>query len=79
MPAMHVILNVLRPGSLILICTNLRWLIDEAAVQFHEFWQLETVYLTPVTHGSRLPLTRFEKKYLERGETCYEMQLRVPD
>lgn len=78
MPAMHAILDVLQPGSPITFCTNLRWLVDEAAVQFHRGWKLELVSLEPIQQHSRTPLTRFEKKYLERGETCFELQLRVP-
>ncbi len=78
MPAMHTILNVLQPNSSITFCTNLRWLVDEAAAQFNKGWGLEIVSLEAVEQGSRAPLTRFEKKYLERGETCFELKLRVP-
>ena len=79
MPAMHAILNVMQPGSLISLCTNLRWLIDEAAIQVQQGWKLDLVAFETIQLGSRAPLTRFEKKYLERGETCFELQLRVPD
>jgi len=78
MPAMHAILNVLKPGSAITFCTNLRWLADEAATQFDRGWQLDLVSFTSIRQNARAPLTRFEKKYLERGETCFELQLRVP-
>lgn len=77
MPAMHSILNALKPGSELLFCTNLEWLVEEAAVQFSEGWGLKLESVQPVSPGSRAPLTRFEKKYLERGETCFDLRLRV--
>lgn len=79
MPAMHSILSVLQPGSAILFCTNLRWLADEAAAQFQYGWMLDLISFKSIRQNSREPLTRFEKKYLERGETCFELQLSVPD
>lgn len=78
MPAMHAILNVLQPGSLITLCTNLRWLAEEASAQFQNGWKLDLDSFETIQQGARAPLTRFEKKYLERGETCYELQLRIP-
>jgi tRNA (guanine-N7-)-methyltransferase len=78
MPAMHAILNVMQPGSVVTLCTNLRWLVDEAAAQFQRGWKLDLVSFETIQLGSRAPLTRFEKKYLQRGEMCFELQLRVP-
>ncbi|MCR9260467.1 MAG: hypothetical protein NXH95_12135 [Pseudomonadaceae bacterium] len=79
MPAMHAILKVLQPGSSITFCTNLRWLVDEAAAQFDKGWHLDLISLGSIQQNSRAPLTRFEKKYLARGETCFELQLRLPE
>ena len=78
MPAMHVILSKLKPGSPILFCTNLGWLVDEAAAQFSNGWNLELESVQDVQLGARPPLTLFEKKYLERGETCFDLKLRMP-
>lgn len=78
MPAMHSILRALKPGGEILFCTNLKWLVDEAAAQFSEGWKLELQSVEEVQLGVRPPLTLFEKKYLERGETCFDLKLRAP-
>ena len=78
MPAMHSILRVLKPGAEVRMCTNLKWLIDEAATQFIEGWHLEFDALEEVHSTSRPPLTLFEKKYLERGERCFDLTLRTP-
>lgn len=78
MPAMHAILDILKPEGEVLFCTNLRWLVDEAAAQFSEGWKLELESVEEVEQGARPPLTLFEKKYLERGETCFDLKLRVP-
>lgn len=78
MPAMHSILRALKPGADLLFCTNLKWLVDEAAVQFSEGWGLGLGSVDEVRLGTRPPLTLFEKKYLERGETCFDLKLRVP-
>lgn len=77
MPAMHRILDVLKPGAELLFCTNLEWLVDEAQVQFTQGWGLELESLQPVTLQTRSGRTRFEKKYLERGQTCFDLKLRV--
>ena len=78
MPAMHSILRSLKPGAQLRFCTNLKWLVDEAAAQFSEGWQLELCVLDEVRSTTRAPLTLFEKKYLERGELCFDLTLRVP-
>ena len=77
MPAMHSILRTLKPGGSLMFCTNLRWLVEEAAAQFVGGWGLELVSLEQVSQGDRLPLTRFEKKYLERGQPCFELKLQM--
>jgi tRNA (guanine-N7-)-methyltransferase len=77
MPAMHSILRALKPASQVLFCTNLKWLVDEATAQFSEGWKLELESVEEVQLGARSPLTLFEKKYLERGETCFDLRLRV--
>jgi len=78
MPAMHSILRSLKPGGEVQLCTNLKWLADEAAAQFVEGWNLELHAIEEVHPTTRPPLTLFEKKYLERGERCFEVKLRTP-
>lgn len=78
MPAMHSILRALKPGAEVLFCTNLKWLVDEAAAQFSAGWNLDLESVDEVQLGARPPLTLFEKKYLERGETCFDLKLRMP-
>lgn len=78
MPAMHSILRALKPNGELRFCTNLKWLLDEAAAQFSQGWNLELCGIQEVRLGSRLPLTLFEKKYLERGEICFDLRLQKP-
>ncbi len=78
MPAMHSILRALKPGGEILFCTNLKWLVDEAAAQFSGGWGLDLTSVEEVRLGARSSLTLFEKKYLERGEICFDLKLRLP-
>ena len=78
MPGMQPILRALKPGASLVFCTNLRWLVDEAAEQFSDGWKLSFESLNTIAPGSREPLTLFEKKYLAKGQMCFDLRLRVP-
>jgi len=65
----------LAPGGTITLATNIESYMEEAREYADKVWKLElkqTRTLNSVTKSAGLPRTHFEKKYLERGETCYD-------
>jgi tRNA G46 methylase TrmB len=79
MPFMQRLLETLAPTGQLTLATNERAYFDEALHYAAEYWKLEveatrTISATNVPAG--FPRTHFEKKYLLRGETCYELVVR---
>jgi tRNA (guanine-N7-)-methyltransferase len=72
MPFMHKVLEVLKPGGKITLATNESFYRDEALDYFLHTWMLklesEEILSKDFPHR-----THFEKKYLERNETCYNL------
>ena len=73
MPFFGYMIDCLKPGGRIIIRTNEKFYADEATYFLEKEWKLETG-VTKI-FPSILPShkTLFEKKYLERGQTCYEI------
>lgn len=69
------LVSTLKVGGRLHFATNLEWYADEAQAYWTQMWRLELIakqVLTSQDAPSRfIPRTHFEKKYLERGETCY--------
>ena len=67
------LLNITLPGGRVIIRTNEKFYAEEAAHFFEYEWNLDCktqpVKLTNIEDAKTL----FEKKYLERGQTCYEI------
>jgi tRNA G46 methylase TrmB len=76
-PFMHQLLKVLKPGGEIHIATNDQSYISEAIEWAEKAWSLEVFLRTSFDQTTfKSPRTHFEKKYLLRGETCFEAGFR---
>lgn len=74
MPFMEELLRKLKPNGTITLATNIGEYAAEAREYAMQHWGLELVKeSTP-----RKPRTHFEKKYLERGEECFDLVFRKP-
>lgn len=74
MPFMDYLIETLKPRGSVTMATNIESYYREACVEFE---RREDVNVTstgevPTDFKGR---THFERKYLERGETCYELAL----
>lgn len=89
MPFMGRLIETLRPGGELIVATNIESYADEAAECAGRFWGLELLRRAPIGRGAEeqgeagelddpFPRTHFEKKYLERGETCWDLRFRKP-
>ncbi|MBC7385225.1 MAG: SAM-dependent methyltransferase [Cryobacterium sp.] len=76
MPFFGELLKKLKPGGEVILRTNIESYVSEAARYARNVWKLELTCLrsfksTDVSAGEEW--SHFERKYLERGETCYEL------
>lgn len=71
-PFMSLLLQKLKLGGKLTLATNIQNYADEAVVRFQKSWLLELESLSKIPKDTR-PRTLFEKKYLERNETCWNM------
>lgn len=78
MPFFGRLLRALRPGGEVIFATNLAPYAEEVREHAARAWDLEVVEFRPFTaqDAGREPRTHFERKYLQRGETCYDIRLR---
>jgi tRNA G46 methylase TrmB len=80
MPFFGRVVETLKPGGTIVLATNERFYFDEAKEFFARAWGLEFESERALSAATKLPSgvprTHFEKKYLERGETCLELVVR---
>jgi tRNA G46 methylase TrmB len=75
MPFFGFLLSRLRNGGTIALRTNLRSYFEESIELAETFWGLEVISRREFTREEVPPanaMTHFERKYLERGETCFE-------
>ncbi|MGB0453223.1 MAG: SAM-dependent methyltransferase [Bacteriovoracaceae bacterium] len=71
LPFWGYLIKCLKPGGTLIVATNIREYAEECLF-FNHYWNLECTLQETV--GSKLsPRTKFEKKYLERNETCYNL------
>lgn len=84
MPFMEVLLDRLKPGGTLRLATNLQGYAEEAQAYAKSAWALELLEKGELRGMSTeqgqpcVPLTHFERKYLERGETCTHLIWRKP-
>ncbi len=73
MPFMGYVIQTLKPGGTITLATNEEFYYTEARTYMEEGWGL-TCRCDRQIASSEAPRTHFEKKYLARGDTCWELQ-----
>ena len=74
MPFFGYLIHTLRPSGKITLRTNELFYAEEARLFMDETWKLDDVEIRPFSLGDVSEFkTLFEKKYLERGQTCYEI------
>jgi len=81
MPFFGALLERLKPGGEIFWATNISDYAEEIRQYSKSVWKLEPFLdrsFTQQTRPSDYPRTHFEKKYLLRGETCWELGYRKP-
>lgn len=69
MPFMQKIKSSLKPGGQLHLASNEEWYIDEAK----EWAQQEWKFKLAVAEEVKQHRTHFEKKYLERGDRCWNL------
>lgn len=72
MPFFSFLRDTLKRGGSITIATNQEFYMREACQAMREVWGLKLVELREIALDS-MPRTHFEKKYLERGDQCWNM------
>jgi tRNA G46 methylase TrmB len=75
MPFFGFLLGRLRSGGTVALRTNLRDYFEESVSLAESAWGLEVIARRSFTRAEVAPgeaATHFERKYLERGETCFE-------
>lgn len=78
MPFTHHLVDTLKPGGKLTLVTNMKYYADEAEASFVSNFGLKLQVRSELQGIEALssghdPRTHFEKKYLERGETCYDL------
>jgi tRNA G46 methylase TrmB len=74
MPYFSKLLEVLRPEGAITFATNEQFYFDELVEYGVRDWNLNLKGRRTFTRDDLpAPRSHFEKKYLERGEACYEV------
>lgn len=71
-PFMGCLISKLKADGRLHLSTNLKWYADEAIQTLVEQWSMKLALDSKVM-DPHLAQTHFERKYLERGETCYRM------
>ena len=72
MPFMGHLLQCLQPGGTLTLVTNEQFYFEEACERAQSTWNV-TILKSEAFTSSQKPRTHFEKKYLEAGQTCYEL------
>jgi tRNA (guanine-N7-)-methyltransferase len=76
MPFMQHVLATLKKKGLIHLATNMRYYADDAEEFFTKEWGLKLIMkqkYSSIDECPFTPRTHFEKKYLQRGETCWNL------
>jgi len=75
MPFMKYLIETLKVGGTITLATNEKFYFDESLENAKNIFDLDVLEANSFTEIEK-PRTHFEKKYLERGETCYNLILK---
>lgn len=76
MPFFEFLLSRLKPGSQIVLASNIDSYIDNAYEQAVQTWCLPTKHSAVPQNSQR---THFEVKYLARGESCWQLTMTKPE
>lgn len=77
MPFFSQLKKSLKPGGEILLATNMEFYAQEAASVVARVWDMEILDHSLVPQDAS-PRTHFEKKYLARGEPCWNLRFGLP-
>lgn len=76
---MHRILKVLCAEGEVLMRSNIESYMIEAKEYFQDHWNLKVNHLKSFSkEDQKDPWTHFEKKYLDRGQKCFELSVCKP-
>ena len=76
MPFFEFLLSRLQVGGEVVLATNIEAYMDNAEQQANELWCLPNTRHKVASDSQR---THFEVKYLARGETCWQLNMRKPE
>lgn len=80
-PFFAKLIETLKPNGTLTLATNERFYADEAKEVISKQWGMRLDRFEEVslrTHSAYSPRTHFEKKYLERGETVFDLKFSLP-
>lgn len=77
MPFTEEMIRSLKKGGKLHLVTNQNFYVKEAAEYYTKVWKLEPIHMESFDQRVH-PRTHFEKKYLNRGERCYELIVQKP-
>lgn len=72
MPFMGFLLERLKPGGQLELATNDYSYAQDTKAQFESTWNMDVVEFSQLSPQAN-PRTHFEKKYLSRNETCWNL------
>lgn len=79
-PFFHFVLETLAPGGHIHFASNETFYIEECKSYSLNLWKLELISeFSPRLDMEYRPVSHFEKKYLQRGETCTHLTFKKID
>jgi tRNA G46 methylase TrmB len=78
MPFFAKLAAVLKPGGTLTLATNIEAYAAEAEQFIQTIWGLRLIQRQAIRAGEIIPRTHFEKKYLARGETCWNLIFQKP-
>ena len=76
MPFFEFLLSRLQVNGEVILATNIEAYMDNAEQQANEVWCLPNTRHKVASDSQR---THFEVKYLARGETCWQLNMRKPE
>lgn len=76
-PFLNELRRKMRPGARLQLATNLEWYAREAEHALVAEWGFELTQTRELGTADR-PRTHFEKKYLARGERCFDLLFTLP-
>ena len=77
MPFMGKLLETMVPGGHLEFATNESFYAEECYEWMTNVWELEALEYKAIPHNFP-PRTHFEKKYLERGQKCFNLTFKKP-